>query len=154
MIANAMVYSRFRYWTQVMMMPEEIINWLEEDTHELIWAKDPHFESGQEGQAQQSKRKIEEDTAKLAWRKGGIGLLIWSDHLKSLRRKWAIRYLNTERGAWKEVLDLWICKGHTLGRGVILGKGDLPNSPNEFWENVLADFRELDVRRALCSYAD
>ena len=32
MIANAMVYSRFRYWTQVMMMPEEVINW-------FLWKK-------------------------------------------------------------------------------------------------------------------
>ena len=71
MIANSMVYSRFRYWTQVMMMPEEIVGWLEEDVHQLLWDKDPHFESGQEGQAQQAKRKIKPSSAKLAWRKGG-----------------------------------------------------------------------------------
>ena len=36
LIANAMVYSRFRYWTQVMIMPDDIIDWLEKDVHELI----------------------------------------------------------------------------------------------------------------------
>ena len=141
MIANAMIYSRFRYWTQVMMMPEEIINWLEEDVHNLIWEKDPHFVSGQEGQTSQAKRKIKRQTACLAWREGGIGLLVWREHLKSLRRMWAKRYLDQERGAWKEVLDLWICKGHTYGRGIIFGTAVTPEAPNAFWENVLKDFR-------------
>ena len=154
MIANSMVYSRFRYWTQVMMMPEEIIKWLEEDVHELIWAKDPQFESGQEGQGQQSKRKIKKDAAKLAWRDGGIGLLVWSEHLKSLRRKWALRYLNHERGAWKEVLDVWMCKGHTLGRGVVFGGGDLPDAPNEFWKKVFEEFRDLSIIGVTNDYED
>ena len=154
MIANSMVYSRFRYWTQVMMMPEEVMNWLKEDVHELIWAKDPQFESGQEGQAQQTKRKIKEDSAKLAWRKGGIGLLVWSEHLKSLRKKWALRYLNHERGAWKEVLDTWMCKGHTLGRGVVFGGGDLPDAPNEFWKKVFEEFRELSIAGTKNEYED
>ena len=154
MIANSMVYSRFRYWTQVMVMPEEVIGWLEEDIHELLWAKDPLFVSGQEGQDKQSKRKIKRDSAKIAWRSGGIGLLVWTEHLKSLRRKWAIRYLNHERGAWKEVLDRWMCRGHTLGRGVVFGTGDLPDAPNEFWKRVFEEFRELELERTDSDYED
>jgi hypothetical protein len=66
-----------RGWTQVMMMPEEIIKWLITDIHELTWRQDPHFESGQEGQADLvAKRKLKECTAKIAWKEGGIGILM------------------------------------------------------------------------------
>ena len=65
MISNAMVYSRFRYWTQVMMMSDEIIEWLGQDIHELIWRKDSNFISGQEGQTVKAKRKAKESAAKL-----------------------------------------------------------------------------------------
>jgi hypothetical protein len=56
MIANSMIYSRFRYWTQVMVMPAEILDWLETDVHELIWSPDPHFATGQEGQTEKTKK--------------------------------------------------------------------------------------------------
>ena len=46
-VSNAMVYSRFRYWAQTMLMPNEILGWLSEDIHELIWSKDPKYKSGQ-----------------------------------------------------------------------------------------------------------
>ena len=147
MIANSMIYSRFRYWTQCMIMPDEIIQWLEEDIHELMWAKDPHFESGQEGQEVATKRKIKDSTAKIAWRNGGIGLLVWDEHLKSLRKKWVLRYLNHETGAWKVVLDHWMCAGHTLGRGVLISTGETPEAPNEFWKRAVEEFKELKARR-------
>ena len=149
MIANSMVYSRFRYWTQVMMMPDDIIAWLEEDVHQLIWSKDPHFEGGQEGQQEKNKRKIKENTAKLAWKEGGIGLLVWKEHLKSLRKKWIVRYLDRERGAWKEVLDQWVLKGHTYGRGILLmGNTTPPTAPTVFWQKAIEEFQEMEVARA------
>ena len=98
MIANAMIYSRFRYWTQVMVMPNEIIERLGQDIYELIWRKDPKFISGQEGQTVKAKRKAKESAAKLEWRKGGIGLLMWEEHLKSLRRLWVRLYLDPGTG--------------------------------------------------------
>ena len=49
MLANSMVYSRFRYWTQVMVIPEQINEWIKQDVHELIWAKDPIFDATEEG---------------------------------------------------------------------------------------------------------
>ena len=122
--------------------------------HELIWAKDPLFESGQEGQNQQAKRKIKEGAAKLAWRKGGIGMLDWREHLKSLRKKWAVRYLNHERGAWKEALDWFVCKGNTIGRGILMGTGSLPTGPNAFWDAVMEDFRDLKPERTRTGYED
>ena len=61
-------------------------------------------------------------------------MLDWREHLKSLRKKWAVRYLNHERGAWKEALDWFVCKGNTIGRGVLMGTGSLPTGPNAFWD--------------------
>ena len=146
MIANSMVYSRFRYWTQVMIMPEELIEWLEEDIHQLIWDKDPLFESGQHGQLSQTKRKIKKNTAKLPWRKGGIGVMDWREHLRSLRKKWIQRYLDETQGAWKQVLDTWVTKGHALGRGVLLGTGETNEAPNAFWDAAIEEFKTLTIK--------
>ena len=55
-VSNAMVYSRFRYWAQTMLMPDEILGWLSEDIHELIWSKDPTYKSGQQGIGQNPTR--------------------------------------------------------------------------------------------------
>ena len=98
MITNSMIYSRFRYWTQVMIMPSEIIDWIETDVHELIWNPDPHFITGQEGQSEKTKIKIKLNTANLAWKQGGIGCLVWTEHLKSLRKLWIRRYLDPGTG--------------------------------------------------------
>jgi hypothetical protein len=154
MIANSMVYSRFRYWTQVMMMPDEINTWLSQDIHELIWRKDSKFVSGQEGQTVKARRSAKESTAKIEWRKGGIGLLMWDEHLKSLRRLWVRRYLDPGTGDWKKVLDYWICKGHTLGRGVLLGTRKLPETPNLFWTTTLKKIETLDFRRRAGRFED
>ena len=88
-----------------MIMPEEIISQLEDDVHELIWRKDPVFCSGQEGQPSKPKRQAKETTAKLAWKEGGIGMLMWREHLKSLRRLWIRRYMDPGTGDWKAMLD-------------------------------------------------
>ena len=39
MLANAMIYSRFRYWAQAMVIPEEIMAAIESDVQQLVWTK-------------------------------------------------------------------------------------------------------------------
>ena len=99
-------------------------------------------------------KKIKAKSAKLAWRKGGIGILVWTEHLKSLRKLWVRRYLDPGTGDWKHVLDHWVCRGHTLGRGVLLGNGDLPEMPNKFWEETCINLRDMKFRRKDGPYDD
>ena len=82
MLVNSMVYSRFRYWAQTMVIPDIINKWIREDVHQLIWSPDPHFTGGQEGQDVQNRRKIKHTTSILKWRRGGIGALDWEEHLR------------------------------------------------------------------------
>ena len=49
---------------------------------------------------------------------------------------------------------LWVCKGHTLGSGVLLGNGDTPVTPNKFWVTTLKDFATLEFRRKDGVYED
>ena len=44
MIANAMVYSRPRYWMQVMAAPRWFHDAIESDVRALLWSKDPTFD--------------------------------------------------------------------------------------------------------------
>ena len=145
MLVNSMIYSRFRYWTQVMVIPEDINEWIKQDAHELIWAKDPIFDAGEEGSQVVSHRRIKEHAAKGKWRKGGLGILEWDEHLKSLRRKWIIRYLDATRGEWKQILDWWLNRHHGEGRGIVIGRGDVPEAPNEFWTRAVAEIDQLEL---------
>ena len=147
MLANSMVYSRFRYWAQTMVIPDVINKWIKEDVHQLIWNPDPHFTGGQEGQTEQSRRKIKHSTSILKWRKGGIGALDWEEHLRSLRKKWVLRYLDNTQGDWKSLLDYWVRIGHKLGRGVMASKAPPPQMPNEFWTRAAKEFKELKIER-------
>ncbi|MBO8630988.1 hypothetical protein INO08_14790, partial [Staphylococcus aureus] len=129
-------------------VPDVINQWIKEDVHQLIWSPDPHFTGGQEGQDIQSKRKLKYSTSILKWRKGGIGALDWEEHLRSLRKKWILRYLDNTQGDWKSVLDYWVRKGHKLGRGVLAGKANCPPlMPNRFWKQAEEEFKKLNIVR-------
>ena len=93
-------------------------------------------------------------SANLAWKKGGIGCLVWREHLKSLRKLWIRRYLDPGTGDWKYVLDYWVCRGHTLGRGVLLGSGTMPEMPSIFGDETVQNFLQIKFRRKQGPYDD
>ena len=45
MVGNAMVYSRFRYWTYCLALIKEVRIAIGRDVQALIWGKDIHYES-------------------------------------------------------------------------------------------------------------
>eukprot|EP00966_Prymnesium_polylepis_P243832 5639078-Prymnesium_polylepis.1 len=38
LLANSMVYSRFRYWAQCMYMPPDVADMIDADVQALVWA--------------------------------------------------------------------------------------------------------------------
>ena len=56
MLANSLVFSRFRYWAQSMAIPSEIMAWLEADTQALIWDKNLTFDPDEKGTVRESRR--------------------------------------------------------------------------------------------------
>ena len=85
MIANAMVFSRFRYVCHTMAMPSKISEGIHEsDVEALIWNNEASFDADENGTSQ-NKRKWIKSAAVHASRKleGGAGALSWTSHLKA-----------------------------------------------------------------------
>ena len=159
LISKLMVYSRFRYWTQCMLMPKELKKNIEADIKALIWEKEPNFKENELGTKNTGfKRKMSEEAAYNPWGEGGMGLLHWESHLKALQAKWGIRYLDPGRGAWKLLLDKWIGNNFYCGRGSLLSSipieeilEKIPDSHPilNFWREAIPAFRELELRPAI-----
>ena len=43
MLANSMIYSRFRYWAQTLHMPDDIAQAIDSDVQAMVWGKDFDF---------------------------------------------------------------------------------------------------------------
>ena len=49
MLANAMIYSRFRYQAQCMALPKWLNEAIESDVQALVWSKQIEFDAEEEG---------------------------------------------------------------------------------------------------------
>ena len=119
MIANSLIYSRFRYAAGTIAVPADINQAIEEDVQALIWNKDPTFEADNRGTDRVNKRWLLEAAQTHSLRQLGIGLLPWRAHLKAMQIKMLLGYLDGTRDAYKQVLDCWFAR-HPEGRGAIL----------------------------------
>ena len=154
LISKLMIYSRYRYWTQCMSMPKELLKNIEEDIQTLIWEKDPFFQEKEKGTEKRFKRKMKHEAAYNPWGKGGLGLLHWPSHLMALKAKWCIRYLNPGKGIWKLLLDRWIGNQYYCGRGALITTIEqeemLSNIPTShpilrYWREAIEGFRSLKI---------
>ena len=117
LLANSMIFSRFRYWAQCMHMPTDIVDALCEDVQVMIWAHDPEHDVEEVGSDQKFRRWISKDTQYLPQREGGLSLLHWPSHLKALLVAPWLTYPDGSQGNWKLVLDEWISKRYFFERG-------------------------------------
>ena len=154
MVANSMVFSRFRYWTYTHMENAEVKKAVEEDVQALIWGKDVYFDSDEMGH-EKAKRYVKYNAQFNPRREGGIGLLHWDSHAKAIRAQALFHYANGWDLGWKWVLDHWFAR-YQEGRGAIfstISTRDLISSPLDghasklprFWKRALRDLRELKL---------
>jgi len=156
MLANSMVFSRFRYWAQVMPLPAWLNAALEEDTQALIWAKEVDFDPDEVGTSATYKRcMLREAQYNPKCSMLGIGTIHWAAHIKAIQVNWLHKYLDGTQGAWKLALDAWYGRFHE-GRGVVLTRtpmselnssikpGMLSGIP-KFFRLALAHIRELEL---------
>ena len=108
MLANAMIWSRPRYWTQCMVMPRYIYDAFQSDVQALIWSKEPEFDAETYGTSMKGKRFMKSENQYQPKRALGVGVLHWQSHEKSLRVKWLLKYIDSTTGEWKKVLDVWL----------------------------------------------
>ena len=73
MVANNMVYSRFRYLISFMCMPRSVSQAIQEDVQQLVWGRDVYFDPDEFG-SDPVRRYIKEGAQYRARRHLGIGL--------------------------------------------------------------------------------
>ena len=76
MLANAMIFSRFRYWAQCMSMPREILEAVVSDAQALVWGRDVAFDAAERG-TEITFRRYMRERSQFGNRKKelGVGLL-------------------------------------------------------------------------------
>ena len=105
MLANFMIYSRPRYWIHTMVAPEWFHHALESDVRALLWEKDIEFDANSTGTDRNKKGWIINTALHNKRKKNlGIGLLDWPNHVRALRAKWILNYLDAATAPLKQVL--------------------------------------------------
>ena len=155
MIAGSLIYSRFRYYVQTMVMPSHLHSAIEATVQALVWNRDLDFDPDELGSELTSRRWMRKEAQFRPKRELGLGLLDWRAHVKALHCKAVLQYMNATRGEYKLILDYWLARG-SMGRGGICtdvpvkklaasatkGRhGCLPL----FWRKALASFRGLKL---------
>ena len=158
MIANAMVYSRFRYVAQSMVIPDYLMQAIEEDVQTLLWARDASFDPHNIGTQSNFRRWMKNDAQYNERRNGlGVGVLHWAHHVQGLQANWLLKYNDATRGQWKEILDNWLARHH-VGRGAVFTTvprkelvasttGRRPALPR-FWKEAIAALRCMPLEQA------
>ena len=155
MIANSMIYSMLRYWTQFLIIPEKIMDALDSDAQALVWNKSVVFTEGELGTEKVNRRFMRQGSEHNPKQNLGLSLLSWADHVKAIQAKAWLNYIDGTRGAWKDVLDQWVLKRYAShGRGAVLlkdpekkkmmkvGSATLP----PFWAKALDTLETLPIQ--------
>ena len=148
MLLQSILYGSLRFWFFTLTMPEEIIDMVESDAKEILWAAKPELRTNEEGTETSAKRYIKRDASYLPQKKGGGGIMHIRNHITAFQAQWIIKYLDPRNAPWKDVLDRWILNDDQLGRGTILCRrktdygAQLPDSC-EYMKACFASFAEL-----------
>ena len=158
MLANSMIFSRFRYYAQSMVFPSALEEAIVEDAEALVWAKDFEFDAVEIGTDVKFKRFMKKG-AQHGNRKQdlGVGLLPWPAHVRSLQAMWILKYRDASRGDWKLLLDAWFARTEE-GRGAPftqIARSKLTASTTQrrcalpkFWVQALKAVRIVPLVRA------
>ena len=126
MLLQSILYGSLRFWFFTLTVPEEIIDMVESDAKEILWAAKPELRTNEEGTETSAKRYIKRDASYLPQKKGGGGIMHIRNHITAFQAQWIIKYLDPRNAPWKDVLDRWILNDDQLGRGTILCRRKTP----------------------------
>ena len=122
-LLQSILYGSMRYWFFTLIVPDKIIDLIEQDAKALLWAANPELHSNEDGTAKRSNRYMTEMASYLPQKEGGGSIMHLRSHIKAYQAQWVIKYLDPRRAPWKEVLDHWILHDDTpLGRGILLSQ--------------------------------
>ena len=121
-MVQAMYYGRYRYWVWSLPMSKVVINMIQADATQLIWAKDPDLER----MPVRVRRFVQHRTAIGPRTQGGMREMLWAEHVRAIQANVVMRYLHPAKATWKGVLDVMLLrnsKGEELfgpGRGILM----------------------------------
>ena len=152
LLLQSIFYGSFRYWLYFLVVPQSIIDIIESDAKQILWATEPALLSNEEGTSKRSRRYIHLLASYLPVAKGGGGIMNFPLHCQAFYAQWIVRYLHPRRAPWKIVADKWLSDG-LLGRSVLLvnahdnsGVDDVPDSA-PYLKACLSAFHALDIRQ-------
>ena len=163
MLANSMIYGRFRYYIQAMKPPDKLMEQVESDAQALIWGGETYFDPEKKG-TELVRRRFMKKQSQYANRKEDLGASVmkWTDHVKAIQAKWILNYLDATRGPWKDILDRWFAR-EAEDRGAVLttirpkdlckSAGCLESQLPGFWRAALNSIRELPLTPAQPSFS-
>ena len=156
MIADSLVYSRLRYWAQCMHIPDNVNQWIQEDVQALIWNKEPVFDPDEDGTEVVNKRFMTNESQYSTKNRLGLGLMNWNEHIKAIKVKALLDYLDGTTGDYKKILNEWIIPnyGHAREAAVMYNIKDKSNSFRlkqgreplpRFWKDAVDALDELKL---------
>ena len=122
MLLQSIFYGSFRYWLYFLIMPQSIMDALEQDSKQILWATDPLLLANEKGTARASRRYIHHKASYLPQDKGGGGIMHWPSHCEAYYAEWIVRYLHPRIAPWKTVAAIWINDPY-IGHKVLLSRG-------------------------------
>ena len=103
---QAILYGSIRFWLFSLIIPAQIITWVEEDAYHLIWASNPELFSDEDGTKKKARAYITKPASYLPQKKGGGGLMHLKSHVQAFYAQWGRRYLHPSNPPWKSVADI------------------------------------------------
>ena len=153
-LLQSILYGCMRYWFFSLIVPQTIIDLLESDAKELLWASNPELQGDQLGTANGSTRYIHHKASLLPQKEGGGSVTHLPSHITAFQAQWIIKYLDPRDSPWKRALDHWLTNPTGLGRGILLARNghrrerDIPPH-SRYIIACFESFRQLDLQQDL-----
>ena len=80
LLLQSIFYGSFRYWLYFLVVPQSIIDIIESDAKQILWATEPALLSNEEGTSKRSRRYIHLLASYLPVAKGGGGIMNFPLH--------------------------------------------------------------------------
>ena len=80
LLLQAILYGSLRYWLFSLIMPESILDALEEDSYNILWEQQPEIFSNEDGASAKSRAYIHKPASYLPQKQGGGGVMHFRSH--------------------------------------------------------------------------
>ena len=152
LLIQAILYGSVRYWFFSIIFSDSVIEAIESDAQQLLWAAHPELYTDEEGSSAGKRAYIKKGSAFLPEKDGGAGIMHLESHAKAFRASWIRRYIEPGSPPWKQIADQWLASDY-LGRGTLFANCNrhevLERVPYgaQYLRRCISDFLDIDLRQ-------